>query len=155
MATFAPKGSVRLSKADFPVLARTIKRVLGLMLKKYPFSCLMVVVCIIGSALATLRGTLFLQSLIDDYILPLTQSQTPDFSSLGWALLSLALTYFIGIFCAYAYNRIMVNVSQGTMRNLASSCSGIWNPCRSAILTPMPTETSCRFIPTTWIRSDS
>lgn len=40
------------------------------MLKKYPFSCLMVVVCIIGSALATLRGTLFLQSLIDDYILP-------------------------------------------------------------------------------------
>lgn len=100
------------------MLARTIKRVLGLMLKKYPFSCLMVVVCIIGSALATLRGTLFLQSLIDDYILPLTQSQTPDFSSLGWALLSLALTYFIGIVCAYAYNRIMVNVSQGTMRNL-------------------------------------
>ena len=118
MAAFVPKGSARLSKADFPVLARTIKRVLGLMLKKYPFSCLMVVVCIIGSALATLRGTLFLQSLIDDYILPLTQSQTPDFSSLGWALLSLALTYFIGIVCAYAYNRIMVNVSQGTMRNL-------------------------------------
>ncbi len=118
MAAFVPKGNARLSKADFPVLARTIKRVLGLMLKKYPFSCLMVVVCIIGSALATLRGTLFLQSLIDDYILPLTQSQTPDFSSLGWALLSLALTNFIGIVCAYAYNRIMVNVSQGTMRNL-------------------------------------
>ena len=93
-------------------------RVLGLMLKNYKFSFFMVVVCILGSALATLRGTLFMQSLIDDYIVPLTQAQTPDYSDLAAALLSVAVTYGIGIICAYAYNRIMVNVSQGTMRNL-------------------------------------
>ena len=95
-----------------------MKRVLGYMLRDYKFSFFMVVVCILGSALATLRGTLFMQSLIDDYIVPLTQAQSPDFSQLAAALVSVAITYGIGILCAYAYNRIMVNVSQGTMRNL-------------------------------------
>lgn len=47
-------------------------RVLGYMVRHYKFSCLVVVVCILGTALATLAGTLFMQSLIDDYILPLT-----------------------------------------------------------------------------------
>lgn len=93
-------------------------RVLAYMLKDYKFSFFMVVVCILGSALATLRGTLFMQSLIDDYIVPLTQAQTPDYSKLAAALVSMAITYGVGILCAYGYNRIMVNVSQGTMRNL-------------------------------------
>lgn len=95
-----------------------MKRVLGYLLRDYKFSFFIVVVCILGSALATLRGTLFMQSLIDDYIVPLTQGQTPDFSKLAAALVAVALTYGIGILCAYGYNRIMVNVSQGTMRNL-------------------------------------
>ena len=97
---------------------RAMGRVLGYMLKDYKFSFFMVVVCILGSALATLRGTLFMQSLIDDYIVPLTRAQIPDYSALAGALLSVAVTYGIGILCAYAYNRIMVNVSQGTMRHL-------------------------------------
>lgn len=95
-----------------------MKRVLGYLLRDYKFSFFIVVVCILGSALATLRGTLFMQSLIDDYIVPLTQAQTPDFSKLAAALVAVALTYGIGILCAYGYNHIMVNVSQGTMRNL-------------------------------------
>ena len=95
-----------------------MKRVLGYLLRDYKFAFFIVVVCILGSALATLRGTLFMQSLIDDYIVPLTQAQTPDFSKLAAALMAVALTYGIGILCAYGYNRIMVNVSQGTMRNL-------------------------------------
>lgn len=95
-----------------------MKRVLGYLLRDYKFFFFIVVVCILGSALATLRGTLFMQSLIDDYIVPLTQAQTPDFSKLAAALVAVALTYGIGILCAYGYNRIMVNVSQGTMRNL-------------------------------------
>ena len=57
-----------------------------------------------------------MQSLIDDYIVPLTQAQIPDFSSLANALMRLAAVYAIGIVCAYAYNRIMVTISQGTMR---------------------------------------
>lgn len=95
-----------------------MKRVLGYLLWDYKFAFFIVVVCILGSALATLRGTLFMQSMIDDYIVPLTQAQTPDFSKLAAALVAVALTYGIGILCAYGYNRIMVNVSQGTMRNL-------------------------------------
>ena len=92
--------------------------VLGYMVRHYKFSCLAVVVCILGSALATLAGTLFMQSLIDDYILPLTQAAQPDFGPLAAALGRLAAVYVLGILCAYGYNRIMVNVSQGTMRNL-------------------------------------
>lgn len=95
-----------------------MKRVLGYLLRDYKFAFFIVVICILGSALATLRGTLFMQSLIDDYIVPLTQAQTPDFSKLAAALVAVALTYGIGILCAYGYNHIMVNVSQGTMRNL-------------------------------------
>ena len=105
-------------KSDTKMLGHVMKRILGYMLKNYKFSFFMVVVCILGAALATLRGTLFMQSLIDDYIVPLTSARTPDFSSLAAALRSLAVTYGLGVVCAYAYNRIMVNVSQGTMKKL-------------------------------------
>ena len=59
-----------------------------------------------------------MQSLIDDYIIPLTQMAQPDYSGLAHALLRLAGIYVIGVICAYSYNRIMVNIGQGTMRNL-------------------------------------
>ena len=75
-------------------------------------------VCILGSALATLYGALFMQSLIDDYIIPLTQSDVHDYGPLAMALLRMIGVYAIGILCAYGYQRIMVNVTQGTMRNL-------------------------------------
>ena len=107
-----------MDKMNLRQQAGAMKRVLGYMLRDYKISFLMVAACIFGSALSTLRGTLFLQSLIDDYIVPLTQTRTPDFSGLAAALVSVAFTYGIGILCAYGYNRIMVNVSQGTMRNL-------------------------------------
>ena len=88
------------------------------MLKYYKGSCLAVIVYVLGSALCTLQGTLFMQSLIDDYILPMTVADAPDFSGLAAALIRLAAVFVIGIICAYGYNRIMVNVSQGTMRRL-------------------------------------
>ena len=72
-------------------------RVLGYMVRHYKFSCLVVVVCILGTALATLAGTLFMQSLIDDYILPLTQAAQPDFGPLAAALGRLAAVYVLGI----------------------------------------------------------
>lgn len=105
-------------KTNMKDLMKTMKRILGYMLKNYKLSFLLVVICIIGSSLATLYGTLFMQTLIDDYIVPLTRSADPDFASLAKALLSLAEIYAAGILCAYAYNRIMVNITQGTMRNL-------------------------------------
>ncbi len=97
---------------------RSLGKILKYMLKDYKWAFLVVVLCILGSALATLNGTLFMQSLIDDYIVPLTQAEYPDFSELAGALARLVAVYCAGILCAYAYNRIMVNISQGTMRNL-------------------------------------
>ena len=109
-----PTGSRTSMGETVRILARILREMIG----NYKFSFFMVVVCIIGSALTTLRGTLFMQELIDDYIAPLLQAQTPDFSQLGMALVSLAVTYLIGILCAYGYNRIMVNISQGTMKKI-------------------------------------
>lgn len=95
-----------------------LKRVLGYILKNYKFSCLAVVISIIVSAVATLISTLFMQTLIDDYIVPMTQTAIPDYGPLAKALCSLALILIVGILCSWAYNRIMVNVSQGTMKRL-------------------------------------
>ncbi len=95
-----------------------MKRVLNVVLKEYKISSILVVMFIIGSALATLQGTLFMRSLVDEYILPLTQTDNPDFGALGKALLTLTAVYAVGILCAYAYNRIMVNISQGTLRRV-------------------------------------
>ena len=104
--------------ADVRQLVSTLGRVLGYMLRNYKFSFFMVVVCILGSALASVQGVLFTQRLIDDYITPLTRSADPDYGPLAAALLRVAFFYAVGILCAYGYNRIMVNISQGTMRNL-------------------------------------
>ena len=113
------RGAPRsLRKVDMKMLSRVIGRVLGYMLKKYWLAFIVVVLCVIGASLATLQGTLFMQSLYDDYISPLLLSETPDFSGLSAALFRVGTIYVVGILCAYAYNRIMVNVGQGTMRNL-------------------------------------
>ncbi len=103
---------------DVRQLGATLGRVLGYMLKNYKFPFFMVVVCILGAALAQVQGVLFTQRLIDDYIVPLTQSASPDFAPLTGALLKVACFYALGILCAYGYNRIMVSISQGTMRKL-------------------------------------
>ena len=95
-----------------------LKRVLGYTLKEYQFCWLTVVVCIFITAMTTLVSNLFMQSLIDDYILPLAQAAAPDFGPLAGALLKLAAVLLVGILCSYAYNRIMVNVTQGTMKRL-------------------------------------
>ena len=111
--TAAPGGGKGAAN-PLPVM----KRVLAYMLKSYKFHFMAAVVCILGAALATQRGILFMQVLIDDYILPLAGTDHPRFGPLAAALLSLAGTYLLGILCSYGYNRIMVTVSQGTMRNL-------------------------------------
>ena len=109
------KGRRKVSPKE---MGRILGRVLKYMVSSYKWQFAVVVVCIFGAALATRRGTLFMQDLIDDYILPLTQTPQPDFGPLAGALCTLAGIYCIGIICSYTYNRIMVNVSQGTMKKL-------------------------------------
>ncbi|MGI6216546.1 MAG: ABC transporter ATP-binding protein [Coriobacteriales bacterium] len=113
-----PRGmrdpNAKLDKNSWNVL----KRVLGYMIKSYKFSFLVVLICIVVVAFTNLVSNLFLQSLIDDYIIPLTQQATPDFGPLKAQLVQLAAFLFAGVLCAYGYMRIMVNISQGTLRNL-------------------------------------
>ena len=95
-----------------------LSKVLGYMLSRYKWHFVVVVVCIFGTVLATLNGTLFMQRLIDDYIIPLTQSPAPDFSALAGALAKLGAIYAAGVLCAYGYSRIMVTICQGTLRDV-------------------------------------
>ena len=112
-----PKGP-RGPKPKIENPGKILKRLLSYVFANYMFHFAAVIICILLSSLMTLRGTLFMQSLIDDYIIPMTQAQTPDFGPLAKALASIACTYGIGIVASYAYNRIMVNISQGTMKKL-------------------------------------
>lgn len=95
-----------------------MKKIFQLLFSEYKWHLLFVLLGILGSALATVKGTLFLQTLIDDYITPLISSDSPDFAPLIHALLAMAGIYGIGLICSFAYNRIMVNVGQGTMRKV-------------------------------------
>ena len=95
-----------------------MKRVLGYVWKDYKFSCIVVVLCIILAAFTNLKGLTFIEVLIDVHIKPMIGSETPDFGGLFLALVQLAGYFAVGVLCTYLYNRIMVNVTQGTMRNL-------------------------------------
>lgn len=108
---FGPKPNVKNPSKIF-------KRVLAIILKKYWFQCLIVLIGIIGSTFATVLGTMFMQRLIDDYILPMTKEVNPSFTPLAGALLKVAGIYLIGILCNLAYQKIMVYVSQGTLKYL-------------------------------------
>ncbi len=95
-----------------------LKRVLGIMLREYKVQFGLVVVLILGAALATLRGTLFMRDLVDVYINPMIGMESPDFGPLAHALLSLALVYLMGLLCSYGYNRLMAIISQGTLKKI-------------------------------------
>ncbi len=91
---------------------------MGVILKNYTSHCIVVLLCIFGSAFVSVKGTLFMQTLIDEYILPLMSQSNPDFRPLGMAIMKLALFFIAGALMTYTYNRIMVNVSQGTMKKI-------------------------------------
>ncbi|SFB70566.1 ABC transporter ATP-binding protein [Ruminococcus albus] len=113
----------QMSKDTFKVLGRVIK----FMFRDYKIHFFIVVVCIIVQAIATLVGMTYMKTLIDDYISPMLKAKTAaeeagkayiaDYSGLAASLGKLAALYVVGLICSYAYNRIMVNVGQGTLRN--------------------------------------
>ena len=95
-----------------------LNRVLRYMLHYYKGPFFLVICCILVSAVASVAAATFPQALVDDYIVPMLEGNSTDFSALGVALLHLAGLLAVGVVAAYAYNRIMVSVSQGTMRRL-------------------------------------
>ena len=99
---------------DFKVLGR----LLGYVIRHYKVACLFTLIFIILASLASVSVSLFIQVLIDDYITPLAQTDTPDFGPLLQILLVMLCVFMIGVFSTFAYNRILVYIGQGTLRNV-------------------------------------
>lgn len=102
-------------KAAFDV--KTLRRLISYM-KEYKGQLIFVVVCILLSAIASAVSSLFLQSLIDDYITPLLGSSSPVFSGLLKTLLVIGVIYLIGVLSTLLYNRTMVTIAQGTLKKI-------------------------------------
>ena len=110
----APRGMKSQVKNPGKIFARIMKYVL----KNYTPHCIVAVVSIFISVLANVQGTLFTKTLIDSYILPMLKASDPDFAPLLHAMMRVAVFYLIGILAAFAQNRVMIYVTQGTLRNL-------------------------------------
>ena len=108
-----PQGK-KLGKEQLGLL----KRLGAYVFRDYGRHCLAVVILILVSVLANVQGTMFMRNLIDDYITPFLLSDHPNFSPLAHAIGKVAVFYAIGVVSTYLYNRIMVNVTQGTLKNM-------------------------------------
>ena len=98
--------------------AKLVGRVIQYMLHYYKYLFLLVVLCILITAVCTVVGATFPQTLVDDYITPMLKTGSRDFTGLAADLRQLVCIMGLGVITAFTYNRIMVNVSQGTMRRL-------------------------------------
>lgn len=116
-----PMGGRRRQMSERPKVknpGKILGRILGYTFKNYKIHMIIVFICIIVSVLANVQGTLFIQSLIDDYITPLMNTSSPDFTPLLFAMARVAGFYLLGAASTFAYSKLMVYVTQGTMRNL-------------------------------------
>ena len=97
---------------------RIFKRLMKYVMKSYGLHLVIVAALILVSVLANVQGTMFIQSLIDDYIQPMLTAESADYQPLALAIMRVAGFYAIGVAAAYIYNRLMINVTQGVLRNL-------------------------------------
>jgi ATP-binding cassette subfamily B multidrug efflux pump len=112
-----------MNKAQVPAkrsknAGKTMKRLVAYIIKEYKIECVIVLIGILISSLANVIGTLFLKNLIDDYIIPLIGVHIPDFVPLLKALGFMAVVYFIGVLSTYIYSRVMIQISQGTLKRI-------------------------------------
>ncbi len=112
------KMSEKKSGSRMNTATKLINRVIRYMLHYYKYPFLIVIACILVTAIATVVGATFPQKLVDNYITPMLATGSNNFDSLASDLLQLVCIMGIGVITAFSYNRIMVNVSQGTMRHL-------------------------------------
>ncbi len=111
------KGNPKGRGIENPI--KVFKRLLAYVLKEYRFLFVIVVICIFISSLSNVVGTLFLKNLIDDYITPLlNKSGAADFGPLLKAILTIAAIYLVGVLTNYVFNRIMIVISQGSLKKI-------------------------------------
>ena len=107
------KGGMKLENPG-----KIFKRLMAYVFKNYKVHCIAVVFLIIISSLAGVVGIMFMKNLIDDYIAPFIGNANPDFSGLYTALTGIAVILLFGVISTYVYNRIMIYVCQGTLKNI-------------------------------------
>lgn len=111
-------GGPRGPKPKIKNPGKLFARLMGFIFKKYLPACIIVVICIFVSVLANVQGTMFTKNLIDDYIVPLLKTGSPDYGPLLAAMGRVAVFYGIGVISTFAYSKIMIYVSQGTIKYL-------------------------------------
>ena len=97
---------------------KVLKRILAYVMQQYKVQVILVLCCILLAVFAQVQGTLFMQTLIDSYILPLLAEKSNDFSGLAHAILRVACFYGVGILAVFIQNRTMARITQGTLKNL-------------------------------------
>ena len=97
---------------------KLLARLMNYVFRDYKVHCIFVFIFIFLGVIANVQGTMFTKNLIDDYITPFLLTDSPDFSPLAHAIGRVAVFYGVGIVSTYAYNRIMVTVTQGTLRDM-------------------------------------
>ena len=97
---------------------KVLKRILAYVMQQYKLQVILVLCCILLSVFAQVQGTLFMQTLIDSYILPLLAEKSNDFSGLAHAIIRVACFYGVGILAVFIQNRTMAKITQGTLKNL-------------------------------------
>ena len=95
-----------------------LTRMFGFVFHHYKWAIVVVLACVLISSLTSLVSSLFIKTLIDDYIVPLTKMDNPEYASLARTLFILAFILFFGTICSFTYNRLMIHISQGTMLRL-------------------------------------
>lgn len=108
---------VRGMKPQVKNPGKLFKRFLGFVFKKYPVRCVIVLLCIITTVLATIQGTMFLKTLIDDFIMPMIGKKQPDFSPLLHEIIRVACFYLIGAAASFIQGRTLVVITQGSLRD--------------------------------------
>ena len=111
-------GGPRGMKSQVKNPGKLFIRLMKYVFRDYKIHCLFVLIFIFLSVIANVQGTMFTKNLIDDYITPFLLTDSPDFSPLAHAIGRVAVFYGLGVISAYAYNRIMVTVTQGVLRNM-------------------------------------
>lgn len=113
-----PGGKNRGPRPKIEHPGKIFSRLFGYLMKLYGLQMCIVIVLIFAGVLCNVQGTMFMQQLIDVYIIPLLGSQNPDFAPLTAAIMRVAGFYLLGVLSALVYNQIMVVVTQGMLKNL-------------------------------------
>lgn len=108
----------RQNQAQTKNAGKALKRLFSYMTAKYKWLLWIVLIGIIISSVVGVAGSLFLEILIDDYVLPLVQVDNPDFSGLARAVMTMAGIFLIGVFATFVFNQLMVIISQGVLKDI-------------------------------------